>query len=238
MLVLGAVGVVLWLGMAFWGATRVQVAATGIDDGRALTPEVASDLDITIALDSSDELFRSNLKVDGVPLLDDLEPEADGRSVRIRPADLVETELVEQALAEGEHTIELSVARMFLGDSTFKWTYVVDSIAPTLDLPTNLDPVPIADPVSVTGTVEEGAELRFGGEALDVDDGSFAVDVRHPSHWCPPVHGRRRSGQHHDRARRGARHLPGQLACRPRQRRGLGQRRAPRRRHGPDRSRA
>ena len=108
-LVLGAVGVVLWLGMAFWGATRVQVAATGIDDGRALTPEVASDLDITIALDSSDELFRSNLKVDGVPLLEDLEPEADGRSVRIRPADLVETELVEQALAEGEHTIELSV---------------------------------------------------------------------------------------------------------------------------------
>ena len=180
MLVLGAVGVVLWLGMAFWGATRVQVAATGIDDGRALTPEVASDLDITIALDSSDELFRSNLKVDGVPLLEDLEPEADGRSVRIRPADLVETELVEQALAEGEHTIELSVARMFLGDSTFKWTYVVDSIAPTLDMPTNLDPVPIADPVSVTGTVEEGAELSFGGEALDVDDGSFAVEFDTP----------------------------------------------------------
>ena len=61
-------------------------------------------------------------QVDGVPLLEDLEPEADGRSVRIRPADLVETELVEQALAEGEHKIELSVGRMFLGDSTFTWT--------------------------------------------------------------------------------------------------------------------
>ena len=139
----------VWLAMAFWGATRVHVVATGIDDGRALTPEAAEELDITIALDSSDELFRAELKVDGVPLLEDLEPEADGRSVRIRPADLVESELVEQALAEGEHKIELSVGRMFLGDSTFTWSYVVDSIAPTLDLPTSLDPVPIADAVTV-----------------------------------------------------------------------------------------
>ena len=85
------------------------MAATGIDDGQALTPEAAEALDIEIALDSSDQLFRADLTVDGVPLLEDLKPEADGTTVRIRPADLVETELVEQALAEGEHKIELSV---------------------------------------------------------------------------------------------------------------------------------
>jgi hypothetical protein len=179
-LVLGALAVVTWIAMAFWGATRVDVTATGIDDGRALTPEAAEELDVVIGLDSSDELFRAELTVDGVPLLEELEPEADGKSVRIRPAALVESELVEQALAEGEHEIQLSVWRMFLGDSTFTWRYVVDSIAPTLDLPTNLDPVPIADPVTVAGTVEEGARLRFGDEELDVDDGEFAVEFDTP----------------------------------------------------------
>ncbi len=180
LLVLGAIAVAVWLAMAFWSATRVDVTARGIDDGRALTPEAAAELDITISLASADELFRSELKVDGVPLLEDLEPEGDGATVRVRPSELVEQELVEQALAEGEHEIELSVGRMFLGDSTFTWSYVVDSIAPTLDLPTSLDPVPIADPVTVRGTVEEGVALTFRGEELDVDDGDFAVDFDAP----------------------------------------------------------
>ena len=177
---LAGIGVVVWLAMAFWGVTRVDVEATGIDDGRAVTPDAAEDLDIAITLASSDELFRADLKVDGVPVLEDLEPEADGATVRIRPAQLVETELVEQALAEGEHKIELSVGRLFLGDATFRWSYVVDSIAPTLGLPTSLDPVPIAGAVTVPGTVEDGVELRFRGEPLDTDDGEFSVDFDSP----------------------------------------------------------
>jgi len=179
-LVLGAIGVAVWLVTAFWGATRVDVEATGIDDGRALTPEHAAELDIRISLASTDELFRSELKVDGVPLMEDLEPEADGTTIRLRPAALVETELVEQALAEGEHEIELSVGRMFLGDSTFTWTYVVDSIAPRLELPSHLDPVPIDEPVTVEGTVEEGVELTHAGDTLDVDDRRFAVEFGTP----------------------------------------------------------
>jgi len=179
-LVLGAVGVVVWLLMAFRSATRVDVEATGIDDGRALTPDAAGELDIAITLASSDELFRADLRIDGVPVLEDLEPEADGATVRIRPAQLVESELVEQALAEGEHTIELSVGRMFLGDSSFRWSYVVDSIAPVVELPPTLAPVPIADAVTVSGTVEEGAELQFRGQPLDADDGEFSVDFDSP----------------------------------------------------------
>jgi hypothetical protein len=179
-LVLGGLAVVGWLALSFWGATRVDVTATGIDDGRALTPDVAEDLDIAITLASADDLFRAELKVDGVPILDELEPEANGTTVRIRPAALVESELVEQALAEGEHKIELSVGRLFLGDSTFRWSYVVDSIAPTLELPSSLDPVPIADPVTVHGTVEDGVDLQFRGEPLDTDDGEFSVDFDTP----------------------------------------------------------
>jgi len=179
-LVLGAIGVVVWLAMAFWGATRVDVKATGIDDGRALTPDAAAELDIAITLESSDELFRADLTVDGVPVLADLEPETDGTTLRIRPAQLVESELVDQALAEGEHKIELSVGRPFLGASSFSWSYVVDSIAPTLKLPRALDPVPIAGDVTVSGTVEDGAELQFRGEPVDAEDGEFAVDFDAP----------------------------------------------------------
>ncbi len=179
-LVLAGLGVAVWLATAFWGATRVDVATAGLDDGRALTPVAAGELDIAITLDSSDALFRADLTVDGVPLLEDLEPEADGATVRIRPAQLVETELVEQALAEGEHKIELSVSRMFLGESRFSWSYVVDSIAPTLELPPTLEPVPIADSVTVRGTVEEDVDLRLRGDAIDVDDGRFSVDFDRP----------------------------------------------------------
>ena len=113
-------------------------------------------------------------------MLEDIEPEADGRTLHIRPADLVESELVEQALAEGEHRIELSVGRMFLGDSTFTWNYVVDSIAPTLDVPASLEPVPIDESVTIEGEVEEDVELRLDDQPIDNDDGSFAVDFDSP----------------------------------------------------------
>jgi hypothetical protein len=179
-LVLGAVGVAAWLALAFWQATRVDVSTKGIDSGHALTPDAASGLDIAISFGSHAELFRSDLSVDGVPLSGELEAEPDGTTLRIRPAALVQAELVDQALAEGEHRIDLAVSRPFLGDSTFHWTYVVDSIAPRLELPTSLDPVPIADPVTVQGTVEDGAELTFRGEPVKVHHGQFSVDFDTP----------------------------------------------------------
>ncbi len=132
-----------------------------------------------------------------MPLLEDLEPEADGRSVRIRPADLVETELVEQALAEGEHKIELSVGRMFLGDSHLHVDATSSTASPPRSTcrPTSI-PCRSPTPVTVTGTVEEGAELSFGGEALDADDGEFAVEFDTPPTGALDVHRRRRSRQH------------------------------------------
>ena len=180
LLVLGAIGVALWLLSAFWSATRVHVESAGIDDGRALTPEAAEDLDIRITLESPDEVFRSELQIDGVSVLEDLEPETDGRTLRIRPAELVEQELVEQALSEGEHRIELSVGRMLLGDSTFSWSYVVDSLAPDLDVPASLPPVPIDEPVTIEGEVEEGVELSLDDRPIENDGGSFAVDFDTP----------------------------------------------------------
>ncbi|MGK2950501.1 MAG: putative glycoside hydrolase [Acidimicrobiales bacterium] len=180
LLVLGAIAVAAWIGNAFWSATRVEVAVAGIDSGRALTPDAASDLDITIALASSDELFRSTLTIDGIEVRDAVRPEGGGTELRIQPAALAEAEVVEHALDEGEHVIELSVGRLFLGDSTFRWSYVVDSIAPEIDLPSSLDPVAIDEPVTVTGTVEEGVELLYAGQPIDERNGEFSVEFATP----------------------------------------------------------
>ncbi len=179
-LVIGALAVAAWIGSAFWTATRVDVAASGFENGRALTPEAAEELDILLRFETRDELFRSDLRVDGVPVLEGIEPEPDGTSIRIRPADLVEDEVAEEALAEGEHQIQLSVSRPFLGDSSFSWSYVVDSVAPTLDVPPSLDPVPIDQPVTIEGRTEDDVELRLGDEVIDDDGGSFEVDFETP----------------------------------------------------------
>jgi hypothetical protein len=173
-----AVGVVVWLGSSFWSATRVHVALAGLVDGTPFTPDAADDLDISITLPRSDDRFRAALTLDGVDLLEELEFRGD--SVRIRPADLVEAELVESALDEGEHTITLSVGRLFLADSVFTWRYGVDSVAPTLEVPRTLEPVAIDAPVTVSGRVEADAELTFAGEPLEVDDGRFDVAFDHP----------------------------------------------------------
>src|SRR3546814_11169792 len=96
---------------------------------------------------SSGERFRATVRVDDVVISEDLEFEGD--TLRLRPAELVESELVESALSEGEHAIEVAVPRLFLADSTFRWTYEVDSVAPRLDVPASVDPVSIDAPITV-----------------------------------------------------------------------------------------
>jgi hypothetical protein len=180
LLIVGAIAVAAWIGNAFWSATRVHVEVAGIDSGRALTPEAAGDLDITIALASSDEVFRSTLTIDGIEVRDGVRPDPDGTILQVLPAALADSGIVEYALDDGEHVIELSVGRVFLPDSQFRWTYVVDSIPPEIDLPTSLDPVPIAEPVTVRGTVEEGVDLYHAGEPIEERGGEFAVEFATP----------------------------------------------------------
>ena len=100
--------------------------------------------------------------------------------MRIQPLALVGDKLVGHALDEGEHEIKLSVGRLLLGDSQFTWRYVVDSVAPTLDVPPSLDPVPITDPVTVKGTVEPGASLTYAGKPLKNKGGRFEVKFDTP----------------------------------------------------------
>jgi hypothetical protein len=126
-------------------------------------------------------VFRSKLTVDGVDVSEDLRPDDPASTtIWVKPQQLVDKELVDGALDEGDHEVRLSVGRLFLKDSVFTWHYAVDSKAPKLDVPAALDPVPIADPVSVTGSVEKGATLTYEGEPLKLKKGRFSVDFDHP----------------------------------------------------------
>ena len=178
LIVAGAVGLVGWLGWSFWKSTRVHVELAGLVSGAPFQPEAAADLAIALTIPASDDRFRASVTLDGVELTEDLEFAGD--TLVVEPAGLVEAELVEGALDEGEHRIRLSVGRLFLPDSTFEWTYVVDSVAPILEVPSALDPVPIEEAVTVSGTTEEDAELFLNGEPVEHDDGRFAVSFEHP----------------------------------------------------------
>jgi hypothetical protein len=173
-----AVGLVLWMGISFWNATRVRVEVAGLVDGTPFLPAAAHDLDIAITLPKEDDRFRAAVTLDGVELLEHLEFVGD--TLRLRPADLVQQELVAGALSEGEHEIVLSVGRLFLSDSVFRWTYAVDSVPPILEVPVAHDPVAIDEPVTVRGTVEQGAKLHLDGEPVEVVEGRFEVPFDHP----------------------------------------------------------
>ncbi|MET0726821.1 MAG: hypothetical protein ABWZ76_00825, partial [Acidimicrobiales bacterium] len=178
LIVASALGLATWLGTQFWSSTRVDVEMTGLESGTPFTPDAVRDLAVSITMPKEDDRFRADLTLDGVPLLEDLE--FSGDTLELRPAQLVEQELVEGAIDEGEHRITLTVERMFIASSVFEWTYAVDSVAPTLSVPADHDPVDIAEPVTVRGEVERDAELFLDGEPLDTDDGRFEVSFDHP----------------------------------------------------------
>lgn len=175
---LAALGVLVWMGTSFWSATRVHVEVRGVTDGAELRPDAAQALDISIQVPSSDDRFRAGLTIDGIDVLDSIHFVGD--TIRIKPSELVSTKLVEGALDEGAHTIALSVGRLFLPDARFRWHYAVDSVAPELRLPDDVDPVPIDEPMKVRGTVEPDATLTMNGDEVDVSDGRFEVAFDHP----------------------------------------------------------
>lgn len=178
LIVVGAVGLVAWLGWAFWSSTRVHVELSGLESGTPFQPEAAEDLAIEVTIPADDDRFRATLTLDGVDLTRSLE--FDGDTMVIAPAALVEAEIAEGAMDEGEHRLHLSVSRLFLPDSTFSWTYVIDSIAPVLEVPSALDPVPVDESVTFSGETEPDAELFLNGEPVEHDEGRFAIDFAHP----------------------------------------------------------
>jgi len=177
-LIVGFLAVAIWLGTSFWRATRIEASLLGLEDGAQITPADAERLRLELVMPSEGERFRARVSFDGVDITEDVEFRGD--TLALRPADLVEDELVETAMREGDHVVEVSVSRLLLGDSRFRWSYTVDGTAPKLQVPRSLDPVPIDEPVTVSGEVEPGAQLLFQGEPLEQEDGRFSVQFDYP----------------------------------------------------------
>jgi hypothetical protein len=162
---LATVGLVALL---VYRATRVTVEQTGVDDGAAITTFDAAALELTFEFESEEEASEATLTVDGA-LVE--EPGVLGNVMVWRPP---------EALAEGEHHIEVAVPRALFGESLHEWDFTVDGTPPALEVPSAVDPVAIDDGAEVAGTVEDGAELTAGGDPVEVDDGRFTLSFDRP----------------------------------------------------------
>jgi hypothetical protein len=164
-----ALGTIALVAVLVYRATRVHVDVTGISDGAAITTFDAAALEVAFEFSSDDEAADASLTVDGERIE---EPGVLGPIMVWRPP---------TPLGEGEHTLEVTVPRAAFGDSVHTWRFTVDGTAPALTVPPTVDPVDIGDGASVTGTVEEGAELTADGEAVDIDDdGRFTLSYDRP----------------------------------------------------------
>lgn len=160
-------GAYIW--SQFWGATRVDVAITGLEDGAQLTLEEASSLDVRIDVAQLDleSGLEPTLFFDGLPAVDDTyEVSEDG--VRWTPP----------ALEEGVHELSMSVGRPLLDEAEFSWVFAVDGTPPMIDVASPQPAVPICSSVTVTGRAETGlASITVDGEDLELaDDGTFTLE--------------------------------------------------------------
>ena len=109
----------------------------------------------------------TRVEVDGVELLGTAE--RDGKRKLVRPP----------ALGEGKHTITVTVGRFLRPDRTRSLTVTVDVVAPQVT-GQPIEAVEQGRPVLVQGTVEKGATVRIGTTEVDVDDGSYKVELPGP----------------------------------------------------------
>jgi hypothetical protein len=157
------------VGGLVYRATRVDVEQTGVEDGDHITTDEAAALEVLFEFESDKEAAEATLTVDG-RVVD--EPGVLGPVMLWRPP---------EALAEGEHSIEVAVPRAVFGDSVHTWDFTVDGTPPVLEVPSAVDPVAIDESSEVSGTVEDAARLTADGDEVDLDDdGSFTLSFDRP----------------------------------------------------------
>lgn len=166
-----ALGLFVWF--KFWDATRVNVHIEGIADGAQFTLAEAENLrvHIDIAELDLDAGITPTLFFNGVePAEETYEIDEDGISWRPGP------------LEEGDYQLAMSIGRPLLSDAKFKWDFAVDNTPPVFDVVSPTPAVPVCEPVTVTGRVEDNlANFEINGEPYDVaDDGSFELEFDRP----------------------------------------------------------
>jgi hypothetical protein len=163
------IGTLVFVGSLIYDSTRVEVDATGLDDGEALNAEATEKLSVTMDLGSEDKAGSATLVFDGKPVE---EPIVYGTAVVWEP---------ESTLKEGKHRLELSVSRPAMSNANFSWDFTVDTSAPEVEVSPATDPVPMDEGGVIEGTTEPGSTVTADGRSLEVDgEGAFRFEFSRP----------------------------------------------------------
>ncbi len=156
------------LASAWWVVTTalgvvqsVPVDVKGLRDGQ-MGAAAASSPEIRVPRSST------RLVVDGVSVLSTAR--RDGDVLLVRPP----------ALGPGEHTVAVTVGRALRPNRSRTLKITVDAVAPVVAA----TPVAAVEPdqgIVVEGTVEKGATVRVGATEVDVDDGTYRIQLPAPA---------------------------------------------------------
>ncbi len=152
---------------------QVDISALGISDGVHLQPGAIEGQQITFTIDGGD-LSSAELLLDGFPV-----------SGVQRYGDQVAW--VVPPLTEGPHEVTVTVSRALFGQQTERIQFVVDGTAPELGIPRVLDPVPLGEPVRISGSAETGVTVVIGGVPIEVTENAFTVELSEPPAGPVPV---------------------------------------------------
>jgi hypothetical protein len=165
----GYAGLFLYAVAAFWSATRVDVAVEGVVDKEPLTSSALAERALRLTVEPRGSAAKTTLRLDGAPVPAKAR-QIDGAAVVWRPG----------RLPEGEHRVELTVPRPYLGDSKFSRRFVVDDTPPAIEVPALLPAVGVCEPVVVQGRTEPDATLSVDGRPVPLQRGSFELRYDRP----------------------------------------------------------
>ena len=164
-----ALGTMALVGFLAYRGTRVHLTQTGIVDGDVITPQEAAQLAVTIVFADPEAAAEATLSYDGEVV--ESPAVKDDTMFWVPPAPPV----------EGAHEVSLAVPRALLDDAQFHWDFTVDGTAPSLEVPSAVEPVAMDDEAEVSGVVEAGATLTADDDPVKVDDdGGFTLHYDRP----------------------------------------------------------
>jgi hypothetical protein len=163
-----ALGTMALVGFLVYRGTRVHLTQTGITDEDVITTQEAAQMQVTIVFADAEAAAEATLSYDGEVVE---APVQDDTMFWIPPAPPV----------EGAHELSLAVPRALLDDAQFHWDFTVDGTAPSLEVPSAVEPVAMDDEADVSGVVEAGATLTADDDPVRLgDDGSFTLHYDRP----------------------------------------------------------
>ena len=168
------VAATIGVGIVAVGALRVtEITVSGISEGAMLRPDQVQGTVLEFAVDGGD-LDSAQLLLDGLPVSG--VQRYDNSIVWPVPG-----------LTEGIHVVTLDVDRRLFGTAQAAVSFTVDGTPPAVGLPLVFDPVPLGEPVELTGPVEAGVSLQIGDQRVDTSTGSFILTLSSPPGRPLPV---------------------------------------------------